>query len=364
MAEAVAIEIPLLNPNEREVWIAALHVAEGEQVQAGAPLATIETTKSALELEAERAGYVVGLTVKAGQQLRAGDVICWIAEAPDWEPPAAAQPAEAVDDGLRLTEPARALATELGVDLDELPTGELITEARLRSLAAAADQDLPPVDPRQLIVYGGGGHGKAVIELIRALEQYELVGVIDDGLAAGGQVMGLEILGGGERLAELRQRGIGQAANAVGGIGDISTRVGVFERLQAAGFSFPTLVHPTAFVEPSAELAQGVQVFPQAYVGSEARLGLDVIVNTAAVVSHDCVIDKHANLAPGTLLAGEVSVGEGTLIGMGVTVNLSVQIGAGARVGNSAVIKADVPAGAIVRAGAVWPAADARKGEG
>jgi len=43
------------------------------------------------------------------------------------------------------------------------------------------------------------------------------------------------------------------------------------------------------------------------------------------------------------------------LIGMGVTINLNVTIGAGARVGNSAVVKLDVPRGAIVRAGAVWP---------
>lgn len=358
MPDAVRVSIPLVNPNEPEAWIAALHVAEAEKVAEGAPLATVETTKSTLEVEAGRSGFVVGLRAETGATMRAGRTLCWIADSPDWEPPNddVAEP-PAIED-LRITEPAKALAEKWGLELGDLPTGTLITEARLREIVAeASGEDLPPADERAMLVYGGGGHGKAVIELVRALERFELVGVIDDGLPAGSQVMGLEVLGSGDQLVDLRREGIGLAANAVGGIGDIQSRVRVCERLRAAGISFPTLVHPTAFVEPSADLAEGVQVFPQAYVGSDARLGVGVIVNTAAVVSHDCVLEAYVNIAPGTMLAGDVRVGERTLIGMGVTVNLSVRIGEESRVGNSAVVKSDVPAGAVVRAGALWPEA-------
>jgi sugar O-acyltransferase (sialic acid O-acetyltransferase NeuD family) len=156
-------------------------------------------------------------------------------------------------------------------------------------------------------------------------------------------------------LAALSERGLRLAANAVGGVGDIGSRVRVFERILEAGFTCPTLIHPKAFVEPSARLTDGVQVFPHAYVGSDADVGFGVIVNTVSVVSHDCRLEAYANVAPGALLAGGVIVGEGALIGMGVTVNLNVKIGAGARVGNSAVIKQDVPQGMIVHAGAIWP---------
>jgi acetyltransferase-like isoleucine patch superfamily enzyme len=61
------------------------------------------------------------------------------------------------------------------------------------------------------------------------------------------------------------------------------------------------------------------------------------------------------NIAPGALLAGNVSIGEGVLVGMGVTINLNVQVGQGAKIGNSAVVKADVPADQVVRAGMIWP---------
>jgi len=206
-----------------------------------------------------------------------------------------------------------------------------------------------------LIIYGGGGHGKAVIDLVRSLYTFDLIGIVDDGLPAGSQVLGVPVLGGSAVLDELVSRGVRKAVNAVGGIGNIAPRVEVFEHLKAAGFSFPTLVHPSAVVEPSAELAAGVQVFPHAYVGSSAEIGFGCILNTGVIVSHDCVLGEMVNISPGGILAGSVHVGARTLIGMGVTINLDLKIGADARIGNSATVKADVPAKGVVRAGRIWP---------
>ena len=56
--------------------------------------------------------------------------------------------------------------------------------------------------------------------------------------------------------------GVKLALNAVGGVGDIQKRVRIFNALTAEGFTFPSIIHPTAFVEPSASIAEGVQVIP------------------------------------------------------------------------------------------------------
>jgi UDP-3-O-[3-hydroxymyristoyl] glucosamine N-acyltransferase len=144
------------------------------------------------------------------------------------------------------------------------------------------------------------------------------------------------------------------AANGASGLRDPHARVAVFEQLQAAGLRCPVLVHRSAVVEPSSELADGVQVLALAYIGSEARVGRGSIVNTAAVVSHRCELGVCVNVSPGALLAGQVVVGDGSVIGMGVTVNIGVRIGTGARIGNGARVHADVPDGSIVRAGVDW----------
>lgn len=360
---AIAVTIPLINPNENEARLVALHAKAGQKVKAGAPLATLETTKSTFELTAEKAGYVLGISTKPGQLIKSGATLCYLADSKDWKPPKAKKETSAIGipDGLRITQPALLLAQKEKLNLGTLPIGPIITEDQIRARASKNQkrQNLPVPDaakePNSIIVYGAGGHGKAVIDLLGAVGGYTLIGIIDDGQQPGDWVLDAPILGGEDLLHEIKAAGCRLAVNAVGGIGAMSSRIQVFEKLDREDYSYPILIHPSAVVEPSAKLNPGAQIFPHAYVGSSAALGKGCIVNTGAVVSHDCALADYVNLAPGAILAGAVSVGEGTLIGMGVTVNLNVRIGAGGRIGNGATVKGDVPDGGIVRAGAVWP---------
>lgn len=358
------VTIPLINPNEPEAILAGLHVQNGQKVVKGARLATLETTKSTAELLAEAEGYVSGLAIQEGETVKAGDFLCVIRSSPDAagnpagivirqaeKPALEEQPAE-----LRITAPAQALARQLGLDLAMLPVGPLITEQMVRAMAGEKQVDLPlAFAPTAILVYGGGGHGKSLIELLRLSGAYQVVGIIDDGIPAGKEIAGVRVLGGSEVLPTLATRGLRLAVNGVGGIGSIAVRMKVFQRLAEAGYTCPPVVHPVSFIEASAHLAQGVQVLPHAYVGSDAQVGFGSIINTGAIVSHDCQLGEYVNLSPGAILAGEVEVSDRTLIGMGVTVNLRVKIGAGARIGNGATVKADVPANGLVHAGATWP---------
>ncbi|MEW6718762.1 MAG: NeuD/PglB/VioB family sugar acetyltransferase [Chloroflexota bacterium] len=368
---ATAINIPLLNPNETEALLAALHVQEGQYVQEGEPLCTLETTKSTAEVEAPISGYVIGLRLEAGQMVCMGDLLCYLSEDVDWEVPEdetvvkekATQAqipergSEEVPEGVRITQPALRLALAHKLDFSQFPTDRFITEDWVRAQVETLQKidKHTPYDPSAILVYGGGGHGKSVIDLLRVLETYTIVGVVDDGLPVGEHVMGVPVIGGGEVLAEWRNRGVGLAVNAVGGVGDLASRLRVYQLLAQVGYVCPTVVHPMAVVEHSARLSGGVQVFPHAYVGSDVGVGFGVIINTGAIVSHDCVLEEYSNISPGAILAGGVRVGERALIGMGVTVNLYVNIGARARVGNGATVKSDVPEGGLVRAGHIWP---------
>jgi acetyltransferase EpsM len=377
MPDPAPVLIPLLNPNEPEARLASLAVNEGQWVTAGELLCILETTKSTAEMHAEGAGYICALQAQTGQAVRAGALLCYLAPTPGWNPPVealAVSPAglatqgtpvagqtQALPQGLRITKPALALAQLANLDLQVLPVGPLVTESMVRqALAAATDQPqaIPlegNFDPTAILLFGGGGHGKMLIDLISGLKAYHMVGIVDDGLSSTQQVMSLPVLGGSEVLAEWFKRGVHLAANAVGGIGDIEVRVRVFDKLRQAGFTCPVLIHTTAFVETSASLSPGVQVFAQSYVGSQVQVGFGAIISTGAIVSHDCQLGPYAILSPGATLAGEVRVGPRVLVGMRATINLQVKIGAGARIGNGATVKNDVPKNGIVRAGTIWP---------
>lgn len=212
-----------------------------------------------------------------------------------------------------------------------------------------------PFDSTALVMYGGGGHAKTLIDLVRTLGAYHLVGLVDDGLAPGSTVMDLPVLGGAEMLSCLFTDGVRLAVNAVGGIGNVAIRVKIFEIIARAGLVCPTLVHPTAWVEPSVQLAEGVQVLAKSYISSASRIGFGTVINAGVVISHDCMIGQVVNLSPGAMLAGGVILEDYVQVGMAATINLNLRIGQGARVGNGATVKADVPAGTVVYAGTIWP---------
>jgi len=194
----------------------------------------------------------------------------------------------------------------------------------------------------RILVLGGGGHAKPVIETLRAMGA-EVAGVLDDG--ARGAVLGAPWLGAVSELARLRAEGLDQAAVA---IGDNATRARLGTLCQSQGFTLPALVHPAALVSAHSRLGRGAQVMARATVGPEAVLGALALVNTGAIVEHDVVLGEAAHLAPGAVLCGFVRVGARVLVGAGAVARPGVVIGEDAVVAAGAAVTEEVAAGARV----------------
>lgn len=201
-----------------------------------------------------------------------------------------------------------------------------------------------------LLVWGGGGHGRVVADLVRAAG-HRVAGYVDCDPARLGETV--EPGGGRVVVTEaefLLLAAAGQCANGAAGItlavGDNRARQGCLRRVP--GLFAPALVHPSAVVSPSATLGRGTVVLPLAAVNAAACLGGAVIVNTAAVVEHDCVLGDGVHVSPRAVLAGGVRVGERAWIGAGAVVIQGVRVGRDAVVGAGAVVIRDVPEGMTV----------------
>jgi sugar O-acyltransferase (sialic acid O-acetyltransferase NeuD family) len=353
------ILVPLLNANEPEAHLVKIHVKNRQPVEKGQLLFTIETTKATAEIESPEAGFVHVLAIEEAM-LSVGERLAVISDSVNEESSLSSKslPPSSLDKELRITKPARVLADLLGVELSALPHDRLVTEEIVRRAAAGLQKmeiKLPPSKLPYLLIFGGGGHAKAIMDMVKLLDQYVIAGILDDDQKlTGKEVLGIPVLGTRVLFPLLIEKGVNQAANGVGGIVDINVRINIFESLENAGFSFPALVHPQAAVEKSAVIEAGAQIFANAYVGSEAHLHPRCMVNTNAVVSHDCVIGMYSHIAPGALIAGEVQVGARSLVGMGVTTAIGVKIGDNVRIGNGAIILADVPDKTIIQAGRFW----------
>lgn len=148
MTAYTPIEVPREGVNDDTVHVVEWLVADGEQVDAGQPVVVIETTKSAVDLDAATAGFLFHVA-KVGVEVPVGSAVGVIspgAERPaDLTPTAVATTATGSGNGGIVTAKARALMAEHGLS-DEAFAGLQVVRTSdvqeyLGGLATAAQPD-------------------------------------------------------------------------------------------------------------------------------------------------------------------------------------------------------------------------------
>lgn len=199
---------------------------------------------------------------------------------------------------------------------------------------------------RPVIVLGAGGHATVLLDCLE-LSGREVLGMTAPGGPHAGW-RGVPVLGDDDVIVGYPPDDV----ELVNGLGTVSTdarRRRLFERWSDEGYSFASVVHPSAIIARDITAGEGVQIMAGVVIQPGCTLGADTIVNTRASVDHDAVIGAHVHIAPGCVLSGGVVVGEGAHLGTGCTVIQGVRIGRGALVAAGAVVVNDIPDGGRVR---------------
>ena len=196
----------------------------------------------------------------------------------------------------------------------------------------------------QLLILGAGGHGKVMAEVAEAIGKWKNIAFLDDRHATLNGTLRWPVIDGVRHAG----RFVPEYSQAAVAVGDSEMRLGWIKLLTSNGFGIPSLVHPTAWVSPSAKLGVGSVVMANATVQADARVGQGCIVNTGASVDHDCRLGDGVHVCPGARLGGDVKVGHESWLGIGCSVIQGIQIGGRATVGAGAAVIADVADGMTV----------------
>ena len=352
---SLVIEAPRANANEDQLQVIDIRIVEGQQVKQGDTLLVLETTKSAVEVEAPQAGTIRGLQAQVGEFVDVGAMLCQIVDAEVYAEVGTSTATEFEAKEIVITAKARKVAAEIGIDLAQvIPAKGRIGEAEVRAAAAglsrvAANAPHSP-DSRRAVIIGGGGHAACLVDALGG-SGYDIVGCTDQALPVGHPVGGgISVIGNEELLESLLSEGTRYAFIGIGGVESNETRRRMFERTSAMGFILPSVIHPSAVISTGTKIGGGCHILAGATIGPRCTIGCNVIVNQGSIVCHDSSVDDHAHLTPGSILAGGVSVGSMTVVGMGATVLLGVNIGKNVLIHNGSGINSDVADNTIVDA--------------
>jgi len=165
---------------------------------------------------------------------------------------------------------------------------------------------------KPLILVGGGGHCKSVIDVAESAG-YTILGILDRPEEVGKRVLDYEVIGTDDEMAKYKDQA--EFVVTIGQIKSPALRIKLHQMLDNAGCQLATVISPLAHVSKYATIGEGTVVMHQATVNADAKVGKGCIINTFANIEHDVEIGDYCHISTGTMVNGECKVGERCFIG-------------------------------------------------
>ena len=165
---------------------------------------------------------------------------------------------------------------------------------------------------KDLILVGGGGHCKSVIDVAESAG-FRILGVLDKPEFVGNSVLGYKVIGTDNDIPKYVPNT--EFIVTVGFIKNPDIRIRLFDQIKSAGGKLATIIASTAYVSRYAQVGEGSVVMHKAFINADCKIGTNVIINTLANIEHDCVIGNNTHISTGVMVNGECNIGCNDFIG-------------------------------------------------
>jgi len=195
---------------------------------------------------------------------------------------------------------------------------------------------------KKILLIGGGGHCKSVLDSLLGTKDYSDIGIIEKEGNLGKKILGVPIIGYDDDLLRLYQEGFTHAFVTLASIGDPKLRIKLFSNLEKIGFEMPNIIDRTAVISHHIRLDKGIFVGKNAVINAGSIINRGAIINTSTLIEHDCVIEDFVHIAPGSILCGGVHVGTESHIGAKSVIKQQIRIGSKTMIGMGSVVVRDI----------------------
>ena len=199
---------------------------------------------------------------------------------------------------------------------------------------------------KRVLILGGPGNGAVIASAIadandRGDDQWIVAGYLNDRMEPGEDIDGHPVLGKTGDVGEFVHNDY-YAINTILRIDGQQERIAMFESFALPDERLATVVHPTAYVAPTAELGPGVVIMPNVSVSPGAVFGKGCLIMMAATIGHDSRLGDYCHVAAQGCVGARVKLGDGVHIGLNATVKEDLAIGTNATLGMGSVLTKNI----------------------
>jgi len=334
------------------VIVYEINYSNGEYVESGEKVGSVETSKAVFEIHAPTSGYIY-YYVSLLDEIPIGSTFAVISKEKETTPTSLPKlyNNKNIDNSILLSKKANVLIKKYNLDIALFGNDKLVKEADVQEyLTQKNSSKLINLDfsESDIVIYGGGGHGRMCLDILKLENTYNVVGYIDDDPR---MILAEDVLYLGTKniLIKLYEKKLRNIVLGIGFLKNMNKRSNVFDEIISHGYYIPNIIHTKAIIEPSVKFGDGNQICAGSIIGSNAVLRNNCIINSGAIISHDCIINDNVHITPGAILGGGVEVGENSIIGMGASILMGVKIGKNVTINNGVSISRNIIDGSVIK---------------
>lgn len=357
---------PLLSANEEYMEVVEWRAERDKGVKKGETICSLETSKAAVEIEAECDGFLVPI-VEVSKKIKAGEVLVIIKNSlkeditkilKEIEVEKRKERKQSAERNKRWTKKAEIVAKKYGVDISKISAVGVIREADVEAFIKRGKgkpiedliEDIYPGNLQQRVLILGGGRGAVlVIDTILRQRKHKIVGILDDNEELiGKKIMGYPVLGSINEVEKLWEKKNFDCL-IISFSNNLLARAEVFEKYYSLKISFTNVIDPTVILHSNVFIGTGNVILANCRVGSCAVIGNNNFFSAYVNIEHHNEVGNDCTFGPGVITSSRAKIGNRVKFGTGIFVEPGIKIGENSIVASGSILTVDIPPKSVVK---------------
>lgn len=189
-----------------------------------------------------------------------------------------------------------------------------------------------------IVVFGAGPHSKVVIDVLREMDEYQTVGIIDSERSIDSIFYGYKVIGRQTELIRLSEEYKFNAG--IVAVGDNYSREKIAQDIiaQCKNFIFINAISRFTHISPSATMGIGNVIMNGVIINADAVVSNHCLLNTQSILEHDSMMENFTSLSVGVKTGGFCKFSKYSAISIGAIIQDRITVGENVVVGSGALV--------------------------